>query len=92
MRRIPIVVITIHYAPKIMNIHFFLARKPNTEMAKEHPCNIALMMGMVCTSICRLRFLRCQSFKNAIPRLSSLFMKHMICYLTGDIDIVLSFV
>ena len=33
-----------------MNIHFFHAQKPNTEMAEYHPCNAALMVGVVCTS------------------------------------------
>jgi hypothetical protein len=33
-----------------MNRHFNYAQKPNTEMAEDHPCNAALMVGVVCTS------------------------------------------
>jgi hypothetical protein len=41
MRRICIIVITIHYAPIII-----YAQKPNTKMAEDHPCIAALMVGM----------------------------------------------
>ena len=33
-----------------MYIHTIHAQKPNIEMAKDHPCNAALMVGVVCIS------------------------------------------
>jgi len=48
MRRIRRMVIMIRYAPKIQIYTLFMKRKQK-QIAEDHPCNAALIVGVVCT-------------------------------------------
>ena len=87
MRRIRIIVITIHYAPIII-----YAQKPNTKMAEDHPCIAALMVGMAGTINILTEISQTPHIQECYSQsVKTVYEEHDFLH-TGDMYIVLSFI